>query len=1133
MSLRGKIDPAIAKQLAGQIRAIGKTAQSEEDVRLNVEAALKHHLAQLGITTTASYEQHITLLQGTGLADAVYGFGIIEYKRPGVIATPSGRKELVDKLSQYLVGKARELAPTKPLEPIKKMIGIGLDGEQVLYLRYASSENRAKYFQPVSLETQLEFYKPKGLKKGGFQIVGPTPIDEASMDWLLYSLQFFHRRALEPHALAEVFGPEREIASATVNAFYRKLLGASNPRVEMFFKQWDMIFGVIYGQELERGDAAAKELAKLYDIPQKPDLKRLLFAVHTYYVLLMKMLAAELISLQEGSWFASFTAEIEAVSDDLVKTKIERLEDGGLFKQFNIVNFLEGDFFRWYLDVWDTSLAQNLRHIAIALQQFEPATATIDPDATRDLLKKLYQYLLPRRVRHDLGEYYTPDWLAERLIRQIGYDGNPETRVLDPSCGSGTFLSLCIRKAFDYADRYLVSPQDLVQKLLTNIVGFDLNPLAVIAARTNFLLSLGTLIRHAPRIEIPVYFCDSILTPTEFAHEGQTEFIAPALHEGEVKLEMPANGRIWHVDTSQGRFTFPAAVIDRESIETVCALIEESVLLGRTRQQFLEKLRAALKRSDTTVEKLIGDVFERVARLNADGKNGIWARFLKNQFAPVFIGRHRFDFVIGNPPWVNWQSLSDSYREKTWKLWQTYGLFSLSGHAARLGGGKKDLAMLFTYACLDNYVKRGGRLGFIITQTLFKTKGAGDGFRRFQLGEKGDHFKVLNVADLSQIQPFEGATNRTAVVTFEKGKQTTYDFTYEYWRKKPGASISLDDDLDDLYPAKVKVSYWKARPINPAQPTSPWLTARPKALDAVQKALGQSAYRAYAGSCTWANGVYWLDITGRNNAGQVIARNLSEIGKLEDIPQVEAAIEPDLLYPLVRGRDVSRWQARSSAYLLNVQDPKERRGYDEDWLKTQHPLTYAYLLKFEKILRQRSGFRKYFCDDERKPFAPFYSLYNIGEYTLSPYKVCWPELSNDLRASVAEPAKSTKAKNRILVPDHTVVFIPLKDRAEAHYCCALLNSSIGGLIVASYVTLHPSPHVLEHVRLPQFDPQDTQHQRLAKLSLEAHQLTAEAPETEHQRLAKVEADIDETSAAVWGISDTELRDIQSSLADLR
>ena len=92
MSLRGKIDPAIARHLAEQIRAIGKSAKTEEDVRLNVEGALKHHLAQLGISTTASYEQPITLLQGSGSADAVYGFGIIEYKRPGVIATPSWAK---------------------------------------------------------------------------------------------------------------------------------------------------------------------------------------------------------------------------------------------------------------------------------------------------------------------------------------------------------------------------------------------------------------------------------------------------------------------------------------------------------------------------------------------------------------------------------------------------------------------------------------------------------------------------------------------------------------------------------------------------------------------------------------------------------------------------------------------------------------------------------------------------------------------------------------------------------------------------------------------------------------------------------------------------------------------------------
>ena len=1111
----------MAKLLADQIRAVGKTAKSEEDVRLNVELALRHHLTQLGIQTQPSYEQPVTTLKGTGSTDAVYGFGIIEYKRPGIIGTPHGRKELIEQLSGYLVGKAREEAPTRPHEAVKKMIGIGLDGEQVMYLRYSSSPNRARFFQPVSLETQLEFFQQKGLK-GGFQVVGPMPIDEASVDWLLYSLQFFQRRALEPHALAEVFGPKGNLASNAINAFYEKLLAGDNSRVEMFFAQWDMIFGVIYGQELERGDAAAKELAELYGITAKPDLKRLLFAVHTYYVLLMKMLAAELISLQEGSWFASFTAEVESATETELKTKIKNLEDGGLFKQFNIVNFLEGDFFRWYLDIWDTDIAQNFRHIAIALQQFEPATATIDPDASRDLLKKLYQYLLPRPVRHALGEYYIPDWLAERLIRQIGYDGNPNTRILDPSCGSGTFLALCIRKAFDYADKNLVRPDELVQKLLTNVVGFDLNPLAVIAARTNFLLSLGTLIKKATRIEIPVYFCDSIITPSEY-----TEELFTRVGYGERK-----------VDTAKGTFSFPAAVIEKEKIESVCTVLEESVQLERTNQQFVEKLRAKLDGLDDNAVKLLTAVFEKISKLNAVQENGIWARFLKNQFAPVFVGKKSFDFVIGNPPWVNWQSLSDSYRAKTWKLWENYGLFSLSGHAARLGGGKKDLAMLFTYACLDEYVKDGGRLGFIITQTLFKTKGAGDGFRRFQLGNK-EHFKVFQVDDLSDFQPFEGATNRTAIVTFQKGRATKYPVPYQYWQKKDKQSISLDDELEEVL-AKVTVKQWLAQPINSEEPNSPWISARPKALDALRRVIGQSAYRAYAGSCTWANGVYWMEITGKNNAGEIIARNLSDIGKHEEIEQVDgAALEPDLLFPLLRGRDVGRWRAESSAFLLNVQNAKERRGYDEDWLKDKFPLACAYLLKFENLLRQRSGFKKYFCKEVGKgakkrlePFAPFYSLYNIGEYTLAPFKVCWREQAEFFTASVA--GKSDVAdQSKVIIPDHKLMFVPLGNEIEAHFVCAAINSSPSVLVVKSYgIETQTSTHVLEHVRLPKFDANDNLHQRLAKLSQQAHTLATES-EPDTKRIEAVETEIDAAAAELWSITPAELSDIKSSLADLR
>jgi hypothetical protein len=65
------ISASITKKLAADILAIGREAHTEEDVRLNVEHALKPVLNQLGISTVARYEHRVTLLQGSRRADAV------------------------------------------------------------------------------------------------------------------------------------------------------------------------------------------------------------------------------------------------------------------------------------------------------------------------------------------------------------------------------------------------------------------------------------------------------------------------------------------------------------------------------------------------------------------------------------------------------------------------------------------------------------------------------------------------------------------------------------------------------------------------------------------------------------------------------------------------------------------------------------------------------------------------------------------------------------------------------------------------------------------------------------------------------------------------------------------------------
>ena len=120
------------------------------------------------------------------------------------------------------------------------------------------------------------------------------------------------------------------------------------------------------------------------------------------------------------------------------------------------------------------------------------------PDRAGDPLKRLYLELMPPSRRHARGEYYTPDWLADHVLDRLGYQGDARLRVLDPACGSGTFIVQLMRRARSNPRSRRMPPRELLGLLTRNIVGFDVNPLAVLTARTNMLLALGDLLQHAP-----------------------------------------------------------------------------------------------------------------------------------------------------------------------------------------------------------------------------------------------------------------------------------------------------------------------------------------------------------------------------------------------------------------------------------------------------------------------------------------------------------------------------------------------------------------------------------------------------------------------------------------------------------
>ena len=92
--------------------------------------------------------------------------------------------------------------------------------------------------------------------------------------------------------------------------------------------------------------------------------------------------------------------------------------------------------------------------------------------------------------------------------------------------------------------------------------------------------------------------------------------------------------------------------------------------------------------------------------------------------------------------------------------------------------------MLMLYAAADRYLKPAGRLGMVITQTLFQTKGAGDGFRRFRLGQDGPPLQVLRVDDMVALRPFGDAANWTSTIVLEKGAATEYPVPYFKWEER-------------------------------------------------------------------------------------------------------------------------------------------------------------------------------------------------------------------------------------------------------------------------------------------------------------------------------------------------------------
>jgi hypothetical protein len=131
-------------------------------------------------------------------------------------------------------------------------------------------------------------------------------------------------------------------------------------------------------------------------------------------------------------------------------------------------------------------------------------------------------------------------------------------------------------------------------------------------------------------------------------------------------------------------------------------------------------------------------------------------------------------------------------------------------------------------------------------------------------------------------------------------------------------------------------------------------------------------------------------------------------------------------------------------------------------------------------------------------------MYNVGPYTTAPIKVVWRRMDRRMNAAVATSVDDPLLGSRSVIPQETCVMIACDSFDEAHYLCAVLNSSLVNYIVQSHSVRggkgFGTPSMLSYLNLRRFDPLNTVHKELAKCSEAAHREINPEIETRIKRL---------------------------------
>ena len=800
----------------------------------------------------------------------------------------------------------------------------------------------------------------------------------------------------------------------------------SDPTAQTKMAEWQNLLSLVYGSPV--GDEA-------------------LFLRHTYLALFARVLA-----------FIVLTQKAPAATD------LPALLSGEAFQQIGLDNFGQTDFFIW-MPAEHPDLRAFLQALALRL------LTTYDLSTiSEDLLKGLYQELVEPQTRHDLGEFYTPDWLAEETLREAGFLEAESPSLLDPACGSGTFLFTAIRLQSER-----LQGAALVEWATTHLAGLEVHPLAVFIAQTNFLLALRPHLKaYKKRLPLPIYMADALSLPEKDTPQAHLQVTIPLEEIAQKSQKDPF--------ALSPFFEIPVALAQdakgfHEALSALMELSQPHLPEEAARIGLEERLRKFPPDQIPTWHRNL-----RLMRwlLKPPPTDSVWGFILRNASQPALLAHRKFDFVAGNPPWIayrfiqrpDYQKRLRTLATQTYKLLQTQDTHLFT---------QMEVATLFFAVCERHYLREGGTLAFVMPRSILT------GAKQHAAFQKRYLSAAYRLLDCEKVQRLFGVP--TCVVLYKKGSA-------------PSAS-----------PIPMKV-FAGQLPVHNArwEQAEQHLTITETSFT-VPTPLGQSPYLSrLTQGATIVPRTFWF--IRPHEKAQILVK-VKRRPQVQTDPRIQpqakapwkgislqGAVEAEYLYATLLSDDMLPfgWR-RLSLVVLPLDKARRRLLSHKKAFRKGHTGLAKWLLeadgRWKKHRKSREDLLSYLNWQNKitaqTPLGPYKLLYNTSGTHLCACVV-------DTKAIVKEPIYGLHVQG--FIADTTTYWLETEAGDEAYYLAAVLNAPSVDEFIKPFQTKGAfgaqsgkgerdiGRRPFEVLPIPKYDPSDERHRALAALSRACHEKVA-------------------------------------------